>query len=245
MLSRLQGISLDALDERASLLRRVDTKYLIDADRLDALVGRLGEDHDALEIDGRRTFGYRTVYFDSPGLRCFHDHVRGRAPRFKVRTRCYLDAGDCQLEVKFKAEDDETGKRQAGHPAAAAERLGDRARRFVDDSLRDLGIEPPGPLEPTLRTEFSRFTLVAREGGARVTTDLDLRLTAMDGRQARLKDGLALVETKTEDGRSRAGELLAELGVEPVSMSKYRAGIDLLVEPDPTGESDALRRYFG
>ena len=245
MLERLQGISLDALDERASLLRRVDTKYLIGRNDLQTLIDRLGSDHDALEIDGRRTFAYRSVYFDSPGLRCFHDHVHGRRPRFKVRTRCYLDAGECQLEVKFKTHDDETDKRQADHPAAAAERLPEQARRFVDASLRELGAEPPASLAPVLRTEFERCTLAAREGGSRVTADLGLRLSTLDGRQARLAPGLALVESKTEDGSGRADELLAELEIEPVSISKYHAGIALLVEPDPRGETETLRRYFG
>lgn len=244
MLAALQGISLDALDERASLLRRVDNKYLLAPDELDTLVDRLGEDHDALEIDGRRTFAYASVYFDSPGLRCFHDHVDGRRPRFKVRTRCYRDAGDCQLEVKVKTRDDETDKRQADHPRGAADRLDDEAHRFVDDSLRDFGFDSPAQLSALLRTEFSRFTLAAREGGSRVTTDLGLRLVTMDGREARIRKGVALVETKSEDGRSRADERLGELGVEPMSLSKYRTGIALLVAPEPAGEAQALRRFF-
>ena len=212
MLAALQGISLDALDERASLLHRVDNKYLTGRGELAALIDRLAGDHDALEIDGRRSFAYRSVYFDSPDLRCFHDHVEGRRPRFKVRTRCYLDAGECQLEVKVKTEDDETDKRQADHPAAAPDRLDDDARRFVHESLREFRADPPDRLGAVLWTEFDRSTLAAYEGGTRVTIDLRLRLVTTDGREARAKDDLALVETKTQDGRSRADELLAELG---------------------------------
>ena len=244
MLAAMRGISLEALDERASLLRRVDNKYLLDQDTLRTFVERLAEDHDALDIDGRRTFAYRSVYFDTPDLRCFHDHVHEREPRFKIRTRCYLDAGDCQLEVKARTQDGETDKRQADAEAGSADRLDDEARRFVDDSIREFGADPPEQLGAVLSTDFTRFTLAAREGASRITTDLHLRLIAAGGHEAHLRDGLALVETKSEDGRSRADSVLRELGVEPVSMSKYRTGIGLLVAADPGGEAERLRRCF-
>jgi hypothetical protein len=244
-LDAFEPISLATLDERAELLRRVDTKYLLGQDDLAQLLGRLAGDHDVLEIDGRRRFGYRSVYFDTAGLRCFHDHVHGRRPRFKLRTRCYLDAGACQFEVKLKTEDGETDKRQTDHPADRPERLGEAARQLVDETLAEAGVAPVERMDATLSTAFGRITLAAREGGSRMTCDLDLRLArAADGREASLRDGLVLVETKSEEGHSRADDVLAELGVEPVSMSKYRTGIDLLVEPDPTGETVPLRERF-
>ena len=97
----LHSISLDQLDERAALLRRVDVKYIADRDLLAQLIERLGEDHDVLEIDGRREFGYDTVYFDTEDLRCFRDHAQDVKPRFKARTRRYVDAGACVFEVNI------------------------------------------------------------------------------------------------------------------------------------------------
>ncbi len=238
-LDELTGISLGEVDERAALQKRVDTKYLIPRADLDALLERLAGDHDALEIDGERAFRYRSVYFDTPDLECFHDHVDDVRPRFKVRTRCYLDAGACQFEVKVKDADGETDKSSVEHPADTPDTLTDDARELA----REKGIGSVDALRPSLITAFRRFTLAAREGGERITGDLGLRLESPDGRVAVLDEGLVLLETKTEEGDARAHDLLAALGHEPVSLSKYRIGIDLLVEPDPTGGAN-MRHHF-
>jgi hypothetical protein len=98
----LGTVSLDELESRAALLRRVDRKYVLDAEQLEELAARLAGDHDILEIEGERAFTYESTYFDTPDLRCFHDHVRDREPRFKARTRWYRDSGLCVFEVKLK-----------------------------------------------------------------------------------------------------------------------------------------------
>jgi hypothetical protein len=245
LLGSLRAISLEELDDRAALLHRVDAKHLVDRDAFAALVQRLAGDHEVLEIDGRRAFAYETVYFDSPQLGCYRDHVEGRRPRWKARTRLYRDSGICHFEVKIKGADDETDKRRADHPREAVDRLGEDAERLVRDALGEAGLAPPAQLEPVLRTTFDRVTLAAAQGGARVTCDLGLGLARMDGERRRLRPDLVLVETKSEDGDSPADVLLAEQGVAPVSLSKYRVGVDLLVEADPTGDTRALRPLFG
>jgi hypothetical protein len=242
-LHSLRPISLDELDERAALLRRVDVKYVADRDLLVRVFARLGEDHDVLEIDGRREFGYDTVYFDTDDLRCFRDHGHDVKPRFKARTRRYVDAGACVFEVKVKREDGDTDKRQTDHEAAA-EALTPEAEQLVEETLRDAGVEPPGELGPVLRTTFRRVTLAAREGGARLTVDLGVSLATMDGRAVRMRDGLALIETKSEDGDSPADAVLRELGAERLSLSKYRTGVDALLRRDESGEVDQARSLF-
>src|SRR5579884_4255098 len=102
LLSAFTTISLQELDEQAELLRRVDNKYAVSRSALEKLFKTLNDDHRVLEIDGRRTFSYRSTYFDTPQLRCFTDHVEDRVPRFKVRTRLYEDAEACMFEVKIK-----------------------------------------------------------------------------------------------------------------------------------------------
>jgi hypothetical protein len=244
VVTALRSLSLPELEERAPLLRRVDVKYLLSRRRFAALLDALADDHDVLEIDDRRRFSYRSVYFDTADLRCFWDHVHGRHPRFKARTRCYLDPGECYFEVKLKTRAGETDKRQVEHPVDADDRVTPNARALLDDTLDAAGVEPVGDVEPVLCTLFDRITLAAREGDARLTCDLRLRLVLPGGGEARLDDELVLVETKSADGRSRADAALAELGVESLDLSKYRTGIDLLVERDPSGATAGLRRCF-
>src|SRR5436309_1066894 len=74
-LEALQPVSLEEVDRRAALLRRVDTKYVLKRDAAERLLRELARDHDVLAIDGRRRFAYESIYFDTPRLRCFRDHV--------------------------------------------------------------------------------------------------------------------------------------------------------------------------
>ena len=238
--AELTPVSLDELDRRAALLRRVDTKYVVELETLHELLDRLPEEHDVLEIDGRHEFGYETTYFDTPDLRCFHDHVEGTRPRFKARTRYYVDTGRCVFEVKIKNPDDEMDKRQIKHAPRWRRKLTRRAADFLDHSLRDTGIDPPGEMEASLRTRFRRLTLAARDGADRITCDFDVELSR-GRRTARMKSGLALVETKSAHGHSPADRVLNELGAEPVSLSKYVAGIALLAGSD---QPEPERRFF-
>jgi hypothetical protein len=245
LLGDLDAMSLDELDARAALLKRVDAKYVLEPDTFAALVERIAADHDVLDIDGRRMFGYSSVYFDTEDLRCFRDHVRDREPRFKARTRLYRDTGVCHFEVKLKLASGETDKRQVEHPAARADDLTEAAGSLLDETLPEAGVEPSGALRATLRTAFDRVTLAARDDAARVTCDLGVTMErADDGRMTRIRDGLVLVESKSEDGDAPADRALADLGASPVSFSKYRVGIDLLVARDDSGDLAATRALF-
>ena len=83
---------------------------MVDLGQLERLFDGLRADHEALEIDGKREFDYRSTYFDTPELTCFYDHVRDHKPRFKLRTRHYVTTRKCVFEVKLKLEDGETVK---------------------------------------------------------------------------------------------------------------------------------------
>jgi VTC domain len=233
-IAELEPISLERLDESSAMRERVDTKYVVSLDRLPELIGELSGDYAALEIDGHRRFRYESVYFDTPGLRCFHDHVEGRRPRFKTRSRLYRETGACFFEVKVR--DDEMVKRQRPYDRESHGALDEGAQEFLDDTLRELtGEGAPDDMAPSLSTRYDRITLGAREGGERATMDLAVELRTMDDRAASLRDGLALVETKSEAGGGRVDDLLRERGWEPVSISKYRLGVGLLLADDPDG----------
>ena len=221
-------VSLDELDERASLLRRMDNKYAVERETFARLLERLRDDHQVLEIEGERAFAYCTTYFDSPELRCFVDHIEDRQPRFKARSRLYENTSYCVFEVKLKREDGETDKRQTDYAVDDAERFTDGARECLEEALGSIGLEAPNEMRPTLLTRFRRITLAAREGAERLTCDLGVRLSNPDGEAAEMREGMVLVETKSEGGESPADRALAELGLEPISLSKYRVGMSLV-----------------
>jgi hypothetical protein len=239
-------ISLEQLDEQASLRRRVDSKYVVPDGLAAATVRSLADGYRALAIDGRRRFSYESVYFDTPDLRCFRDHVEGARPRFKVRSRYYRETRACFLEIKVKRDDDETVKRQRPYEHAHHGTITPEAWTFLDETFAELiGEEPPRDLAPTLITLYERFTLAAREGGERATLDSSVELRSMDGRHVELRDDYVLVETKTGEEPGRLDDELRAAGRESISISKYRLGVGLLLAEDAgSASAEPLRRCF-
>jgi VTC domain len=240
----LPAATLAEVTERAALQSRVDHKYLVPLDRFAELVARLPGTWAALEIDGRRGFAYESVYFDTPDLLTYRQHLQGRRRRYKVRTRAYLDSGDGTFEVKLKGHRDQTIKARLPYPVADRAHLTTPARAFLASQLeRAYGVAAP-QLGPVVTTTYRRSTLVDLTNGARLTCDVDLVFTG-NGRVARGPSGYVLVETKSRAGGD-ADRVLRSLGVRPSRMSKYCLAVALLhpgIRANPWHRT--LRRYFG
>jgi hypothetical protein len=228
VLWRFEAVSLEALDDRASLMRRVDHKYAITPEAFVKLAERLAGDHQVLEIDGSRAFSYISTYFDTPDLRCFVDHVEDRMPRFKARSRLYADSGKCVFEVKLKRDGGETDKRQIDYSPDDRRRLTDDAVQCLRDSLETQQLEPPEDLGATLTTSFDRVTLGARDGSERLTCDFGVCLVGRDGDSVQMHEDRILIETKSEDGESPADRALEQISATTISLSKYRVGMSLV-----------------
>lgn len=243
-LDALSPIALADLEATAALTRRSDTKYVLGWETFAALTERLAHAHLALEIDGCRTFTYDTVYFDGDDLLTFRAHVRGHRRRFKVRVRHYADTDACALEVKLKGRRGETVKHRLPYDVADRTRLTADAGAFLRECLAEAyGTGPPEDLQPVVRTRYRRATLVARDGGERLTCDFDLRFGGSDA--PGLSPAHVIVEAKTADGRGVAMQALRDLGERPVSCSKYLMGVGLLgLRPVPNDLRRLAGRYF-
>ena len=168
-------IGLDELMELAELQTRVDRKYFVPADVFRRMIAELAGELRVLDIDGRRTFGYESVYFDTPDLTTYRAHLQRRRQRFKARTRTYTDSGLCMFEVKLTGARGETVKQRVPHPAEHRAELTDEALAHLRSTLcqayhQDL----PAGMQPTLVTTYRRTTFVSRTGEAAA----DLRLRA-------------------------------------------------------------------
>jgi hypothetical protein len=235
----------DLLAAGGELQTRVDRKYIVDWATLAALTGALAADHRVLDIDGRRTFLYDSVYFDSPQLSTFHAHVQGRRHRFKVRARLYVDTETAFVEVKLKGRRGQTVKHRLPATPEDHGRLTPAARAFVADRLREAhGRDAPGDLVPVLGTHYRRITLAAATGDERLTVDYDVHFPGAP-QATSLSGGHVIVETKSHDGRGRADRALRALGARPLSCSKYVVGIGVTGRrPTPAEARRIVRRYF-
>jgi hypothetical protein len=221
LLAGLAPISLDEMDAVA-LMDRVDTKYLLGAWQLPALLAALADDYRVLQVGGVRLSRYQTLYFDTPSLDLYARHQAGHAERFKVRSRCYVDSGLSFFEIKRKTNKGRTVKSRL-QTATFWNRPTSEARRY----LGDLGLALE-ELEPILANQFTRITLVGRQRPERVTIDLGLRFQA--GRLHANLDGVIVVEIKQAriDRSSPSVAQMRALEVRPTAFSKYCIGVALL-----------------
>lgn len=215
-------VSLQQLDAKASMLERLDNKYVIDAQVLRQAIPELARHFDILQIDGRREFTYQTCYFDDPQRTSYHDHHRGRRKRCKVRVRKYLEARLCFVEVKLKDKRGITVKKRLKYALDKYGMLDAAAWAHIRAAYGELyGSEFGQALEPAVDMRYRRMTLVAKDGGERMTIDRELVFSG-DAGTCTIDPGLCVVETKSANANGIADKILRALHQHPTQRcSKY------------------------
>lgn len=223
ILGRYTPTTLAQMD-KVALLNRFDTKYLLAASELIALLPSLAAEHDVLEVEGRRAHRYRTLYFDTPEFDLYQRHHQDLAERHKVRTRQYLDTDLSFFEIKSKTTEGQTLKHRLPTEHALVD-LTPEARELLTTRLPADEQE----VEPKLWNDFVRVTLVGKHRAERLTLDLGIQFD-YEGRTAILP-GVAICELKQGSANHDSAFALRmqDLGIEPTSISKYCAGVALLV----------------
>lgn len=224
-LSGFSPISLAELNAKAEMLARLDNKYIMGLDKLDAALLALRDGFDVLDIGGTRSFAYRTCYYDDAERRAYYDHHQRRRKRCKVRIRSYLDAGLDYLEVKVIEPRATTAKFRHRLEGSAVS-LDGTGLAFVDKCHREAYGTPFGKqVSPVLVVEYERITLVARAGGERLTVDIRLRLSGA-GRCRQVNESLCIIETKSARGNGVADKIFRALHVQPTArVSKFCIGM--------------------
>ena len=219
-------VSLEELNTKAEMMARIDNKYVVQSDDLLSLVPDLSEGFDILDIEDQRAFTYDTRYFDDVPKSAYFEHHQGRRRGFKVRVRNYVDAGLCFLEVKVKGARGMTEKYRQAYDLTQLAGLTPDATAFAKDTYCRQYDKPFAyDLRPSLDVRYLRITLVARDGGERMTIDTDLQFRSKD-RSFSSGTGVFIVETKSTNGRGLADRLLRTRGERPTKRcSKYCIGM--------------------
>ena len=139
--------------------------------------------------------------------------------------REYVDAGFSYLEVKLKDKRKVTVKKRL-KVSDTSDPLDDRALAFIEDNYRHLYAEGVGKtVHPVIAMQYERVTLVAREGGERMTIDTSLQFEA-NGVSRTVQPDMFIVETKSARGNGIADRILRGLHLHPTrSCSKYCIGM--------------------
>ena len=218
-----ETISLAQLGH-ASLMDRIDTKFLVPASGVPGLLERCVGHYRLLQVNGRVLARYNTRYFDTPDLSLYHAHHAGRTPRVKVRVRTYVDSKIGFLEIKLKTNKARTQKARVALDPESLDPLERLEReRFFGIALS------PAQLRESVVIDYTRLTLVGNDAPERLTLDLMLTFTR-DG-QVRSYPGVVVAEIKQERrAPSHFHEEMRRLGLREGALSKYCLGIAILEE---------------
>ena len=217
-LSSFDKISLDEMNG-VSLMKRVDTKFILSESQLLKVFSKIQKDYKVLEIDNERLMQYSTLYFDTQNKKCFKEHHNGKLNRYKIRMRKYLVSDICFLEVKKKNNLGITNKtrRQIKDFETI---LSSGSKEFIYNSqINDL------LLEPALYNNFNRITLVNKNYPERVTIDTNLSFKSAN--KEKIFDNLVVIEIKQEGKRLNTvmNKALKLMSILPTNFSKYCLGI--------------------
>ncbi len=224
-LARFRAHGLADLN-RASLMNRVDTKFVIPVDKLLTIIAELEQDYSVLEIRDRRYFRYQSTYFDTDDLSLYHLHHNQNLNRHKVRIRHYVDDDTHFLEVKFKNNKDRTIKNRI--PVNADNPLAIELHR---DFLQAMGLPRAMPLKPSLINQYKRIAFASEERQERLTIDFDLsQYSVMGGcRQILGLEGVVIAELKQHrmNRHSPFFSVARKYNVRASGFSKYCMGVAL------------------
>jgi len=95
-LVKFDGISLTALDQ-VDLSDRQDYKSLFPDTLLPQFLEKLPPYYRILDMGGRRSFQYESIYYDTPELKSYQDHQRKKKDGINSASEDMLTAGKSDL----------------------------------------------------------------------------------------------------------------------------------------------------
>lgn len=217
-LFNFKSISLEEMNT-VSLMKRTDTKYIINVSSLAPILNELQKKYQVLEIDTRSIMNYSSVYFDTPEFKFYFDHHNGRVHRTKIRQRKYVDSKLTFLEIKQKNGKGETNKSRIEIPDFELD-LSTKSMEFISKVTGQVF-----DLQPSLWNRFKRITLVNLKDNERATIDINLTYSMNDKEKS--YENIVVVEVKQHrfDRKSMLVKTLKKYKYNPYSISKYCIGM--------------------
>lgn len=223
ILDSFNSVRLEEMD-KVRLMDRVDTKYLIPANRVPDLLNMMSGRYRVLEVNNNRISSYTTIYLDTPDYIFFNQHVTGRTGRIKVRFRSYNSTGITFLEIKKKTKKNRTVKWRTEN-SLSDNTCSESAIEFINTHI-PFNSES---LKPVLANSFKRITLAGFDIPERITIDIDLSFTEPEEKSIELPL-VAIVELKSKGFavRSPFSRIIRQISAYPTGFSKYCVGCALL-----------------
>jgi hypothetical protein len=220
ILQKIDPISLKEMDT-VKLLNRADTKFIFNSNILCDILEEIRPNYRVLSTEYGRINSYRTLYYDTKDLSSYITHHNGKLNRLKIRFREYIDSNLTFLEVKFKSNKGKTNKSRLESPAIENS-LGSVSKDFINKN----SFYNADDLVPTLWNSFSRLTLVHRVDKERLTIDLNIGFSKIEGGEKVEIPHLIIAEVKQEKATANSDfiRVMKRRHIRQSSMSKYCIG---------------------
>ncbi|MDA3867279.1 MAG: polyphosphate polymerase domain-containing protein [Salinivirgaceae bacterium] len=217
-----QTVGLAEIND-ARLMNRVDHKFVLNKNQLFKAIPDLYENYFILNITGEYNQHYSSVYFDTYNLAMYYAHHNQRANRYKIRQRTYDTTGDSFLEIKHKDNKGVTNKKRR----EVSGELTHIPYGFFNFVMSNTCYHPMA-LQPVMKNEFYRFTLVNKTMTQRVT--IDTGLTFFQNESEISLPELVVAEIKSTRGNidTTLFNSLHKQGLRSNGMSKYAIGMAML-----------------
>lgn len=223
VLSQFDAHTLADLD-KATLMERVDVKFLLPIEVLPELLEQLRSHYSVLEIDNKRVSRYYNQYFDTPSMRFYRHHHNGKLNRYKVRQRTYLDTDTQFLEVKFKNNQKRTYKSRilCDQSAPHQQQYNDFVRAKMGQDFSELSLSQT--------SGYRRIALANEQSAERLTLDFDLWFESSDAHSKHTLSGFFIAELKQKKRAKQSAfyQLMSQNNIFPSAFSKYCIGCALL-----------------
>jgi hypothetical protein len=219
LLSQFESHGLNDI-KKASLMNRVDTKYLLPLSDLAQLLPFLALSYSVLEIDNSRLFSYESTYYDTSGLEFYRMHHNGKKNRYKIRLRRYVDSGDQYFEVKHKTNKSVTHKERVQYKNSHG------CRRRINELVSiPFGADRP-QLYKSLICSYQRIALADEKNGERLTLDLNLSFKDPKHNRSGQSHQVFIAEVKRANQKvpSVFSDAMEMFRQKPISFSKYCIG---------------------
>jgi hypothetical protein len=218
-------------DQTFSLMNRFDFKFLLTTNEATYLLNNLDDKYNVISNNDQLVRQYETRYFDTSQRDAFHLHHKGKLPRYKIRTRSYLDTKDQFVEIKYKNNKDKTEKFRI--ESSISDNLFKQSN--VISFFNEHNINNLDDLEEALLVKYNRISLKHKELNERVTLDFDILFS--NNQINTLLGDVVIVEIKQETKfKSPVMALLKSIHKRTISMSKYCYGL-LTTEPSIKGNN--------
>jgi hypothetical protein len=224
ILNQFESITLGEM-ENVKLMNRTDTKFIFSVKQFESILGEINKHYRVLEIDGKKMCRYETLYYDTGSLDLYKQHHKGKLNRYKIRHRTYKESGIGFLEVKFKNNKGRTIKTRIPQQDVPYNWEQGECKSFLSKTLPF----QPDLLQPVIWINYHRYTLVNKNGGERLTIDVNLEFIKDETHQHLEK--IVIAEVKQDKRKaSPFMSVMKKFHIREGSISKYCMGIAFIYE---------------